>query len=323
MARFSMKLRKIAKPTLAVVVFSLTASASSAVVTAQGETELEQEYYIQDEYEYYDYYDVDSYYSYGEATEIEESDGTWNGEVGYEGVWRAEEVDELYEDEEDEEEENTPAYFRTTANLRLRTGPSLDDDIIRLVPEGSTVRVYDHRDGEWFSVSHNGTMGFMYAEFLALIPAVVQVTEDRPGDPVVNPYGVELVDWSEVRHNLVRNGVPLHVTDVRTGTTFWMVAFSQGRHADVVPLTSSDTEALRSAFGGRWSWEPRAIWVTVDGRTFAASMSGMPHGSSNNRDNGMVGHVCMHFQGSRTHNGNRSHERDHQNRVQEAFNAAR
>ena len=217
------------------------------------------------------------------------------------------------------------AYFRTTANLRLRTGPSLYDSVIRTVPNGSTIRVYDMRDGEWFSVSSSGTQGYMYAEFLtpSSRTSYQAQTVDRPSEPQVNVHGVELIDWSTARHNIIRNNEPLHITDVRSGTTFWLKSFSQGRHADVKPLTREDTEALRSAFGGRWTWEPRAVWVTVDGRTFAASISGMPHGSSNSLDNGMIGHICMHFEGSRTHNGNRSHERDHQNRIQEAFRAAK
>ena len=240
--------------------------------------------------------------------------------------------------------EEAPQYYITTANLRLRTGPSLDDEIIRTVPEGTIVRVYDKRCGEWFSVSDNGTAGYMYSEFLSptQVGNVEQTSQTdteenrqctdctevyasavQTDEPVINIYGVELIEWSEARDNIIRRGVPLHITDVRTGTTFWMESFSNGSHADVVPRTREDTEALRSIFGGRWTWEPRAILVTVDGRTFAASISGMPHGSFNSLDNGMVGHICMHFPGSRTHNGNRRHENDHQNRVQEAFNSSR
>ena len=231
----------------------------------------------------------------------------------------------LSEDYIEEEEAFPYAYFRTTANLRLRTGPSLYHEIIRTVPRGSIVRIYDQRDGEWFAVSQDGTRGYMYAEFLAPAPtadaAVVSV--DNLNEPTVNIYGVERVYWSEARNNIIRTGVPLHITDVRTGTTFWLESFSNGSHADVVPRTRDDTDALRRVFGGRWSWDPRPILVTVDNRTFAASISGMPHGSFNRLDNGMVGHICMHFPGSRTHNGNRSHERDHQNAVQEAFRAGR
>jgi len=229
-----------------------------------------------------------------------------------------------------EEAQETPAYtrFRTTANLRLRTGPSLYYDIIRTVPNGSIILVYDQRDGEWFAVSQNGTPGYMYAEFLVPAPApsptdIAMVSIDAPQETAVNIYGVERVYWSEARNNIIRTGVPLHITDTRTGITFWLESFSNGSHADVVPRTREDTDALRRAFGGRWSWEPRPILVTVDNRTFAASISGMPHGSFNSFDNGMVGHICMHFPGSRTHNGNRSHEQDHQNAVQEAFRAGR
>jgi len=224
---------------------------------------------------------------------------------------------------EEEIPEPTYAYFRTTANLRLRTGPSLDHDIIRTVPNGSTVRVYDQNDGIWFSVYQAGSRGYMYAEFLTPLPQGGATSLYNPQAPQVNANGVEMVEWWTARNNIIRTGVPLHVTDVRTGTTFWLQSFSHGNHADVVPRYREDTEAVRRAFGGRWSWEPRPIWVTVDGRTFAASMSGMPHGGFNSRDNGMTGHFCMHFQGSRTHNGNRSHERDHQNAVQEAFRAQR
>ncbi|MCL2421517.1 MAG: SH3 domain-containing protein [Defluviitaleaceae bacterium] len=226
-------------------------------------------------------------------------------------------------EEDTTEETPEPTYFRTTANLRLRTGPSTYHDEIRTVSIGSTVRVYDQRDGEWFSVYQAGSTGYMYAEFLTPIPAGGATSANNPQTPQVNTSGVEVVSWWEARNNIIRTGVPLHVTDVRTGITFWLQSFSNGSHADVVPRYREDTEAVRRAFGGRWSWEPRPILVTVDGRTFAASMSGMPHGGFNSRDNGITGHFCMHFLESRTHNGNRSHERDHQNAVQEAFRAQR
>jgi len=230
-------------------------------------------------------------------------------------------TEETSNEETDNQLDEYPQYFITTANLRLRTSPSLDATVIRTVQSGSRVRVYNQHDGEWFHVSHNGTAGYMNSEFLnPILQTSFEV--DRPYDVSINASGVELLDWDTVRHNIVITGEHLHVTDVRTGITFWMTAFSQGNHADVIPLTREDTEAIRRAFGGRWSWEPRAVWVTTpDGRTIAASINGMPHAGTPNRENGMNGHICMHFLGSRTHNGNRSHERDHQNRIQEAFNA--
>jgi len=52
-----------------------------------------------------------------------------------------------------------------------------------------------------------------------------------------------------------------------------------------IPHYREDTEAFRQAFGGSWSWEPRPMLVYEDGRTIAASMSGMPHGGFNSYDN--------------------------------------
>jgi hypothetical protein len=133
-------------------------------------------------------------------------------------------------------------------------------------------------------------------------------------------YDVELLTWRAVK-DLIPTSEPIVVIDVRTGLSFNMKCVSKGRHADVEPLTREDTETIKEVFGGRWSWTPRPVWVIFDGRVFAASINGTPHGGSTISGNGMNGHLCMHFQGSRTHNGNSSHERDHQSAVMEAWNA--
>jgi hypothetical protein len=156
-----------------------------------------------------------------------------------------------------------------------------------------------------------------------IVPPVAQVV-DRFVGPPTNPFGVELLSWSYARRNVIINGEPLLITDINTGIQFTVAAFSQGSHADVETITREDTNLIRQAFGGRWDWTPRPVWVTtVDGRVIAASMSGVPHTGTNNQDNGVIGHFCLHFYGSRVHNGNRRHERDHQNAVQEAYRTPR
>jgi len=133
-------------------------------------------------------------------------------------------------------------------------------------------------------------------------------------------YGPDLLLWSHVRNILPRN-TPVLVTDVRTGSTFHVMSFSHGNHADVFPATPEDTATLLRVFGGRWSWDTRPIWVHINGRRVAASINGMPHGGGGNRNNNMNGHICIHFRGSRTHSGSAFHERDHQNSVSEAYRA--
>ncbi|MCL1986809.1 MAG: SH3 domain-containing protein [Firmicutes bacterium] len=223
------------------------------------------------------------------------------------------------------EEIEVVPYFNTTANTRLRSGPSLGAEVLATVAVGSNVAVFEQISEEWFAVAFNGVQGFMEGAFLeAPVVQLPPVTANNLTTPQVNINGVELVSWWDAKNNLIRTRVPLHITDVGTGITFWVESFSNGNHADVVTLTTADTDALRRAFGGRWSWDTRAILVTVDGRTYAASISGMPHGGNGgNFSNGVNGQFCIHFLESRTHNGNRSHEREHQASVLEAFNLAR
>ena len=133
-------------------------------------------------------------------------------------------------------------------------------------------------------------------------------------------YGPRLLEWSYMRSNLPLN-TPIMITDVRTGLTYWVKCFSRGNHADVFPVSAEDTEIMLRTFGGRWSWNTRPIWVHYNGRKVAASINGMPHGGTSNRNNNMAGHICIHFRGSRTHSGSATHERDHQNSVTEAYRA--
>ena len=236
------------------------------------------------------------------------------------------EYEEYYEEHIDaDEEEDKPIVYRTTVRLNLRQGPGTGYARLLTANPGQLVIVTDTRDGEWFAVEVNGTAGYMYAYFLAEVPEGEEVTsEDTASDVTITATNgpVERVAWSYAR-NFISTGTPLTIVDVRTGITWQVASFSHGNHMDVEPITADDTAAMRQAFGGRWDWTPRPIHVHVGGRVFAASINGMPHAGSTNHNNNMNGHVCIHFYGSRTHNGNRSHERDHQNAVNEAFNTVR
>ena len=58
------------------------------------------------------------------------------------------------------EADDSPAVYRTTANLNLRTGPSTDSGIIMTVPVGSTVDVTYIWSDEWYAVEYNGAYGY-------------------------------------------------------------------------------------------------------------------------------------------------------------------
>lgn len=111
--------------------------------------------------------------------------------------------------------------------------------------------------------------------------------------------------WTSGIQSIFARGTTATVTDVETGLS-WKVYRSGGtNHADVQPLTAADTAIMKKAYGGSWSWARRAIYVTIDGVNYAASMNGMPHGNGSITDNNFDGHHCIHFTNSRTHGTNR------------------
>jgi len=194
----------------------------------------------------------------------------------------------------------------TSANVNFRTGPSLDADVIRTLSAGTAVAVIEHNNAGWSKVNVGGTVGYISSEFLS--------------SSIGN---VELLNWSTVK-NIIKRGSPIQVIDVRTGSAYIVKCFAIGQHADVETPTQADTDILKGTYGGTWSWSPRPVWVTIEGRTIAAAMTGMPHDVSTISGNGIDGHLCLHFLGSKLNNGlvNPSTEAKQQEAVMEAFNAA-
>ena len=130
-------------------------------------------------------------------------------------------------------------------------------------------------------------------------------TTTSPGDdPKPTHDKVEMADWWTVVDQVFKIGDIATVTDVKTGISYKVRRHGGSHHADSEPLTAADSAKMKQIFGGSWSWERRAIWVDIDGRRFAASQNGMPHGSQSLNYNNFQGHFCIHFLNSRTHGSN-------------------
>jgi LysM repeat protein len=131
-----------------------------------------------------------------------------------------------------------------------------------------------------------------------------------------------LLGWSEAS-GILSIGTVATVMDVSTGKSFKVKRTYGHNHADCEALTSDDTNVIRSIWGG-WSWDRRPVVVQVGSKRIAASMTAMPHagldsapalkavsgrsggyGSGTNldavKDNGMDGHIDIHFLNSKTH----------------------
>ena len=136
-------------------------------------------------------------------------------------------------------------------------------------------------------------------------------------DAAEKRYAINADWWTSDIQKVFAKGVTAKITDVVTGLSWREQRRGGTNHADVQPLAKEDTANFKNAYGGKWAWTRRAIWVTVGDKTYAASMNGMPHGGSSIKDNGFEGHNCIHFFNSRTHGTNRVDE-NHQKMVKKA-----
>lgn len=133
-----------------------------------------------------------------------------------------------------------------------------------------------------------------------------------------NAAGTERLDWFHGGSNTIPKGATFKVKDIRTGKVFTCKRWSGYNHVDAEPLTKSDTNTMLSVYG-HWSWKRRPVLVKYNGHVYAASMNGMPHGTSTISGNGFDGHFCIHFYGSKTH-GSGKVDDAHQNCVATAMN---
>jgi peptidoglycan hydrolase-like protein with peptidoglycan-binding domain len=149
-----------------------------------------------------------------------------------------------------------------------------------------------------------------------------------------------LIPWFNNGEKVFAIGKTASIYDIASGLSFNVKRTYGYNHADCETLSAEDTDVMKKIFGGEWSWDRRAIILTVDGRSIAASMAGMPHagydayeknitissrsggyGRGANLDavknNKMDGVFDVHLYKSKTHGTNRVDE-NHQKMVKKA-----
>lgn len=171
------------------------------------------------------------------------------------------------------------------------------------------------------------TLPALFSENAPVKQAAAATPSNTPSEGVINGSAVpakgtakEMDWWKSDIQKIFAKGVTATITDVKTGLAWREQRRGGSSHADVQPLTAKDTAALKKAYGGSWSWKRRAIFVTINGVNYAASMNGMPHGGSSIKGNKFDGHHCIHFTNSRTHGSNRVDE-NHQKAIRQALKA--
>jgi uncharacterized protein YgiM (DUF1202 family) len=132
---------------------------------------------------------------------------------------------------------------------------------------------------------------------------------------------VKLSTWNDIAKEF-KKGDTATVTDVKTGLQYTVYRFGGWFHADCEPMTKKDAAVIKKMYGGSWSWNRRAIWVTLsNGKTYAASQNGMPHLVDVIPGNDFPGHFCIHFNDSKVHETSAECPR-HQASVQYAYDKA-
>ncbi|MDD4079971.1 MAG: peptidoglycan-binding protein [Eubacteriales bacterium] len=145
-------------------------------------------------------------------------------------------------------------------------------------------------------------------------------------------YPVEKALWETDVKTFWARGETAILTDVRTKISFRVKRHEGGLHADVEPLTAADTAAMCRVYGVQNAqeileknlYQRRPVWITLKGRSFAASIYGVPHNYPAGDfipDNNFNGQFCVHFVGSKIHSSG-TVDNDHQKAITEAYNAA-
>jgi LysM repeat protein len=155
-------------------------------------------------------------------------------------------------------------------------------------------------------------------ERIAISGYAPRVTTVRPGEnPAPARHGTA-VDWNLEGKYLIKRGDIFTIVDTDTGKQFRAKMIGGYNHADIEPLTSSDTMIMKSLFG-TWKWSPRAVVIHHNGMNIAASLSGMPHGIDT-IENGVNGHFDLYLKNSTSHSTSTSkvYIQEHQNMVAKA-----
>ena len=136
------------------------------------------------------------------------------------------------------------------------------------------------------------------------------VEQNKPKVSVLN------LDWFDYMNDYFTKYVTVRVIDAYTLKEYYVKRMGGYNHADVQTIDASNTAIFKEIYGGTWSWTRRPVWVEIDGKFYAGSSNGMPHGFDI-LETGEGGHTCIHFLNSKTH-GTKRVDEGHQNCVEYA-----
>ena len=132
-----------------------------------------------------------------------------------------------------------------------------------------------------------------------------------------NEIKVLNVDWN-VANAIVECYTPYRLIDIKSGISIMIERIGGVNHADIETIDSNNTLLLYEIFDSNLSWNRRPMYLELrDNVYLCCSLSGFPHGESKG-ENGLNGHLCLHFKNSKTH-GNNHIDKTHQKNIEYAL----
>lgn len=112
-----------------------------------------------------------------------------------------------------------------------------------------------------------------------------------------------ILSWDKIKSQL-QVGKTYKIYDYNTGECF-KVKYTGGKnHAEVECISAKETSVLLKVFGGEFNFSKRAVVFQLStDKLVAASLFGQPHGTNTVNNNDMNGHICLFFDGSKSHVG--------------------
>ncbi len=253
-------------------------------------------------------------YSFGEKFKVEAISGSWARLVNGKTVGFCKTSALTYKDPNTM---NSSVYTQKDGVVAYEAPTTSSDELgsLKMNTKVTCLAIYNDT---WCRVKYGSKIGFIKKSELASSKNDGVSTAEKPTGNVVE------ADWwtSSIQRRFGRGDTAV-VTDVATGISFRVYRGGGTNHADVQPYTAKDTAAMKKACGKDFgTWRRRAIWVTVDGVNYAASMNCMPHGDGSITSNDFDGHFCIHFTNSRTHGSNKV-DPDHQAAIKKALRAGK
>lgn len=132
-----------------------------------------------------------------------------------------------------------------------------------------------------------------------------------------NEVKVLAVDW-EVANAIIECFTPYRLIDIESGISIMIERTGGKNHADIETIDENNTLLLYEIYNGTPSWDRRPVYLEYrENVYFCASLTGFPHGESKG-ENGLGGHVCLHFKNSKTH-GSFLKDKTHQKNITYAY----